>query len=545
MSLVRRCDVRRAIIQRGSYERRDQSARPGGGWPMTYITSLGASRLAQAIRDGEIGALEAVDAHIERIEEVNSKLNAVVVKRYDAARSEAAAIDAMRQRGETLPPLAGVPITVKESIEVSGTPSTFGLAWRANLLAPEDDAHVSRLRAAGACVVGKTNVSQMLMYVEADNAVYGRTSNPWNTDRTCGGSSGGEGAIIAALGSALGVGTDLGGSLRYPAAFCGVHTIRPTAGRCNSLGRYSVSAGQQMIRSQVGPLGRSTDDIELGLSLLVQPPASRFNTVPNLGNSKSVEMSKLRVGWYVEDGTISSAPAVRRAVTEAAEALRRSGASVVEWHVPEAREVEYLFHAIISADAGRSLREHLKGEALQAAVKLWFASGARSRTMLSVLRGLLTALGQREMARMTLNFGHAHVAEYWKLLIALDEYRGRFAAAADAADGGALDLVLGPVCPIPAFRHGASQRIGLVGANALLYSALGWPAGVSPWTTVRADEETDRPKSIDFFLRTLRASEIGSAGLPVGVQIAARPWHEHQAFAAMRVLDSARNPLPA
>jgi fatty acid amide hydrolase len=165
--------------------------------------TLPATELAAQIALGAFTAREAVEAYIARIERLNEALNAVVVKRYDEARAEADAIDQRRARGETLPPLAGVPITVKECLDLAGTAATFGLPGRIATRAAIDDPYVGRLRAAGAIVIAKTNVAQLLIFTETDNPVYGRTNNPWNLERSSGGSSGGEAAILAAGGSAL------------------------------------------------------------------------------------------------------------------------------------------------------------------------------------------------------------------------------------------------------------------------------------------------------------------------------------------------------
>src|SRR5262245_5945716 len=181
------------------------------------ITGLSAVELARRIRAGELASRKVVDAFIERIEEVNPKLNAVVVRRFDEARREADAADAARGRSEAQGPLHGVPITVKESFHLAGTPATAGIETFAHDNATEDGVLVARLKAAGAIVVGKTNVAQCLWYVESDNPLYGKTNNPWNLDRAVGGSSGGEGAILAARGAPLGLGTDIGGSVRFPA----------------------------------------------------------------------------------------------------------------------------------------------------------------------------------------------------------------------------------------------------------------------------------------------------------------------------------------
>src|SRR6266849_4375087 len=147
------------------------------------LTKLSAVELAAMIAHGDISSVEAVEAHIERIERVNPALNAVVVKRYDAARAEAQQADQRRSKGELLGPLHGVPITIKESLDLEGTSSTFGLPARASILARQDDVYVARMREAGAIILGKTNVAQLLLYFESDNPVYGRTNNPWKPDR--------------------------------------------------------------------------------------------------------------------------------------------------------------------------------------------------------------------------------------------------------------------------------------------------------------------------------------------------------------------------
>jgi Asp-tRNA(Asn)/Glu-tRNA(Gln) amidotransferase A subunit family amidase len=164
----------------------------------TEILRSSATGLASRIASGDVSSTRAVDAFIAQIERVNGSLNAVVVKRYEEARDEARRADEKRARGEPLGPLHGVPVTVKECLDVVGTPSTFGIPSRKTHRPERDDAYVARLRAAGAIVVGKTNVSQLLMFTETDNPLYGRTNNPWNVARSPGGSSGGQGAIISA-----------------------------------------------------------------------------------------------------------------------------------------------------------------------------------------------------------------------------------------------------------------------------------------------------------------------------------------------------------
>ena len=158
---------------------------------VTQITLLSATELARRIADGELSSREVVDAHIDRIEEVNPQLNAVVVPLFEQARKEAETADQAQRRGDAPGPLHGVPVTIKEMFDVAGTPTTVGMTHRTEMPATEDAALVARLRAAGAIVLGKTNIPQMGLMIETDNPVYGRTNNPWNLERSPGGSSGG------------------------------------------------------------------------------------------------------------------------------------------------------------------------------------------------------------------------------------------------------------------------------------------------------------------------------------------------------------------
>ena len=502
-----------------------------------HIFDMGAGQIAAAIARGDIGSLEAVEAHIARIEAVNPALNAVVARRYDAARGEARAADAARARGEVSGPLQGVPVTIKDSIDVAGLPSTFGLAWRANLAADSDSIQVARLRAAGAIPIAKTNVAQLLIYVESDNPLHGRTVNPWNAERACGGSSGGEGAIIAARGSPLGLGTDIGGSVRVPAAFCGIASLKPTAGRCPDRGRFSVPTGQQAIVSQIGVLARCVDDVALAMSVV--GPGSESEAIPAIGDPAAVGPARLRVGVCADDGTFSPCPAARRAVLQAAEALKAAGATVVEWRPPEVRDAVRIAFGILSADGGAHFRDVLKGGPRHPTVSTLLMVAGRSRPALRILGALLGATGQATLGEFVSYFGYTRTADFWRLCDELDDYRHRFAQAMNRHEAGQLDVLLTPAFALPAYRHGASRDLGLAGGYSLLYNALGYPAGVVPVTRVRAGEESDRPASSDLVEKAARATEMGSAGLPIGVQVAARPWREREVLAAMRVIERA------
>jgi fatty acid amide hydrolase len=324
--------------------------------PTTSLT-LGAGAIAKQIASGDLSAREVVEEHIRRIEEVNPRLNAVVVPLFDRARTEAAAADATRSRGEPLGPLHGVPITIKEQFLVAGTPTTVGLPGRISHRAAVDGPLVQRLRRSGAIVLGKTNVSQLLIYHESDNPVYGRTNNPWDPGRTPGGSSGGEAAIISAGGSPLGLGGDFGGSIRIPAHFSGLHGLLPTAGRLTGLDTPAevFGRGQETIVPQPGPLARTVEDLALAMGVLAAPGLEAIDPgVPPVPwpDWKGVPLGGLRLAAYADDGFFRPAPAVGRAVREAAEALRTLGAQVEDWTPPGVGEAMCIFLGIASADGG-------------------------------------------------------------------------------------------------------------------------------------------------------------------------------------------------
>jgi fatty acid amide hydrolase len=502
------------------------------------LIKMSAGELAAVIARGEVSATEAVEAHIARIEQVNGALNAVVVKRYDEARAEAQAADEKRARREPLGPLHGVPIAIKECLDLTGTPSTFGLPSRAGILATQDDPWVARVRAAGAIILGKTNVSQLLLYHESDNPVYGRTNNPWNLERAPGGSSGGQAAIIAAGGAPLGLGTDIGGSIRVPATSCGVVGMKPTAGRTDDPGRYSVAIGQRAIVSQIGVLARTVDDAELSLRVMTEGGAPDGSPTFPLGDSARVDVAKLRVAYYTDDSTFTVAPAVRRAVIEAAGVLAGRGAQVTEWSPFQPERGADLFFGVLGADGGASERRTLGGDKRDPRIAQLLLLASAPRPVVASLVGGLRAGGQRRLAAIARNFGYRDTARYWRLVEEQMDYRRDFLRALDADEGGPFDVIVCPAFALPALRHGASKDLVTAGAYAILYNVLGYPTGVVPVTRVRAGEESQRKRSLDRLEGVAQATERGSAGLPVGVQVVARPWQEHVAFAAMRAIEA-------
>ncbi len=247
---------------------------------MDELLMLSATQLARMIRTRTVSSREVVQCHIEHIRRVNPTLNAVVASRFDAAAEEAKAADkklAGRRSGKNrIPPFLGVPFTVKESFAVSGMPNTAGLVSRKNHICTTDAEAVARLKAAGAIVLGVTNVSELCMWVESNNRVYGLSKNPYNPYRIVGGSSGGEGAIIGAGGSPFGLASDIAGSIRLPAFFNGVFGHKPTGGSVPTTGHFPVPTDRARRYATMGPIARRAEDLMPLLTILSGPDGKDY-----------------------------------------------------------------------------------------------------------------------------------------------------------------------------------------------------------------------------------------------------------------------------
>src|SRR5207248_2613024 len=296
----------------------------------------------------ELSARQAVDASLSAIDAVNGELNAVVQLVPERARAEAAAADTRQAAGEDLGALHGVPVTIKDCFATEDIVTTVGTTGLRSFVPDADDVTVARLRQAGAVVVGKTNCPELLMGLESDNLVYGRTVNPYDVGRTCGGSSGGEAAIVAAGASPLGLGSDSGGSLRVPAHFCGVPTLKPTHGRVPITSTVFPSAGPFSRLRAIGTLAPTVDDLALALGVLAGPDGRDPSAAPvPLPDPTTVALDSLRVAAYTDDGVSAPTPETVAAVETTALVLEKAGASVETARLPVAGEAVELYTGIL------------------------------------------------------------------------------------------------------------------------------------------------------------------------------------------------------
>lgn len=292
---------------------------------MTEPSFLSATRLAEMVRSRRIGCVELLDHCIARVERLDGPINAVVVRDFDRARSRARELDQATDRDA---PLFGVPITVKESFDVAGLPTTRGHLVNRDHRAGVTSLAVRRLQDAGAVVFGKTNVPVDLADWQSYNPVYGATANPWDLTRSPGGSSGGSAAALAAGFSALDIGSDIGGSIRVPAHYCGIFGHKPTWGLCPNFGDPATSAAAATDIAVIGPMARSAGDLAIALDLLVRPDPGETALGITLPAPRATSIRDLRVAvWAEEPGQVTDSETVA-ALDALPGFLEREGATV-------------------------------------------------------------------------------------------------------------------------------------------------------------------------------------------------------------------------
>ena len=445
------------------------------------LTSFSATTLARFIRTNLVSSVAVVDAHLARLEAVNPKLNAVVQLRAEAARQQARAADEAISRGERVGPLHGVPITIKDSLDTAGLVSTWGTMGRAAFTPEHDATVVARLRAAGAIILGKTNTPEFTLAGITNNDVYGRTNNPYDVERSPAGSSGGAGAILAAGGSALDLGSDTGGSIRMPSHYCGIAGIKPTSGRVPRTGHaISFEVGALDAFTQIGPMARQVEDLSLTLSIIAGPDGHDPAVVPApLGDPQDVSVRDLRVAFYTDNGLTSPSPDTVSTVRTAASVLAEHGVSVTEDRPQGVSDAERLWYSLYLADGGAWIR------------RLIHAAG--TERLSSALEWMQTAQ-PISLTEFTQELGRWNV------------YRSEMLAFMKP-----YDVVLCPVSATPATRH--DDPDGPDFTYTFAHNLTGWPGAV-----VRCGTSAE--------------------GLPIGVQIVARPWREDVALAVAQYLET-------
>jgi aspartyl-tRNA(Asn)/glutamyl-tRNA(Gln) amidotransferase subunit A len=450
---------------------------------MTLI-DRSATDLARAIAAGETSSEEIVRAHLARIDAVNPRVNAIVGRLDEEALADARRADQELARGSRRGPLHGVPVTLKESLSIAGKVTSCGSTTLQKNVTTADATVVARIKRAGAIPIGRTNVPDMGMDAQTHNLVWGTTRNPWNLQYSPGGSSGGEGAAIAARMSPLGIGSDVAGSIRIPASFCGILGIKPTQHRVSIAGHVPYVLPDYL---QIGPLARSVDDLEVALAAIAGPDGVESLVPPvALGSSAELAGKTLRIGVLESDGGIMVSRTVRAGVARAADTAAKLGHSVERAAFAEP-EMALVALARIFAVAFERLRADI---------------GAQPSAYHVYLHDFMATLSPPT------------VAELHEAFVLRESVRSRMMACFQR-----YDVLLGPQLGVPGIPIGTRTEIELDGARVPFISTIGYT--VLPNAT--GNPALSLPTGID-------------GGLPIGVQLIGRMWDEPTLFALARPL---------
>jgi amidase len=452
-----------------------------------------AVRQLELLRTGAISVLELAEAHIAQIERLNPKLNALVDFDADKVRARARLHDAWRGT-HARRPLFGLPVTVKSSIATRGMKCEIGSLLHRGEIPVHDALVVARLRAAGALILGTTNCPEFLMAYETDNLLHGRTRNPWDLERTPGGSSGGEAAAIAAGMSAAGLGSDSGGSVRVPAHFTGICSLKPTPGRIPGRGHLPPCVGPFQILGAIGPMARTVADVTLLFRTLSgHDPADPASAPVALREPSLDELRSNRIGFFEDDGLVPVTAETRAAVQAAAAALREAGFRVEPFRPSTLELLRKLWCKFFVQCGAMFYAQEIRGREaeLSPIFKEFLGIAAAAPPMTAA--ELLSAWADLDLLRA-------------KTLEEMRKY----------------PVLLCPVAGVPAFRHG--ERSWTVEGRTVEYldawrhsqwfNALAAPAAVVP---------------------------VGHSpeGMPIGVQIVARPFEDETALGVAAVVDAA------
>lgn len=466
---------------------------------MQNLTSLSAKTLAQLIQDKKVSCVEVMQAYLDSITAVNPHLNAIVeALAPEKALDYARAADESVTHNKPLGKLHGLPITIKQGRKVKGFPCNLGTQSPKNFFATEDATVVARLRAAGAIIIGVTNIPDFSMSYETDNALYGCTHNPYDLTRSPGGSSGGEAAIIAAGGSSFGIGADSGGSIRQPAHNCGIVGLKPTRGLIPSTGRFPEDGlGIFSYIETQGPMARYVEDISYALPIISGPDEHDANTYPlNSQASMEVNLKSLRVKFYLNNGVASPSSEIGHAIQSVVDTLSTQITNIKESYPIISKETYTEFEELFFYGGDKGL---------------WLQERMQKMQVEKVAAPFQAILDRAKRCEFS-------VTELRRRLFEVDKFK--FMMMNFMRDA---DVIICPVATQTAGLYNGESNTQIEKSDIKLdlaydltynlpYNIMGWPA-----ISVRCGTSND--------------------GMPIGVQVIAKAWREDIVLAVAKTIE--------
>ncbi|NXK06371.1 FAAH1 hydrolase, partial [Herpetotheres cachinnans] len=520
----------RSLVQMEMAVRRFREQHPSVS--MVSILSLPLPELSKKLRDGSLPPEHVFYAYVGKALQIATETNCIT----EYLQESETQLRKAKLTGK-LGLLYGVPVSIKDSINCQGHDSTLGFIKNLNKPVAEDSVVVQVLRRQGAIPFVKTNVPQSLISYDCKNLIFGQTFNPLLYTRSPGGSSGGEGALVGGGGSILGFGTDVGGSLRFPAAFCGICALKPTG---NRLSRECSLLVSLPVVAAVGPMAKDVESLALCMrALLCEDMFSLDSTVPPLPFNEEVYCSTqpLHIGYYETDFFTMPSPAMRRAVQETKKLLEDAGHTLVPFELTNVDRVVFNFCIRgMFADGGASFLSKFKGELEKSSMGLFFWLAKSPNWLKTVLSWIAKPFAPKESLSQQ-PWGSTSTPPTTSAF-PLQEFCYQFIAQWKKLN---LDVML---CPMlgPALSIGYPGKLSVAVSYTMLYNILDFPTGVVPVTMV-TDEDEEELKGYQGYFRdwwdcTLAKAFRGSVGLPVAVQCVALPWQEELCLRFMKEVET-------
>ncbi|KAG5275792.1 hypothetical protein AALO_G00124600 [Alosa alosa] len=500
-----------------------------------HIVSLSMTELTKRLQEGSLSPRAVLHAYMEKALEVNKRLNCATDFLLE---SQQQLLNIENCRGGLL---YGVPVSIKDNVGYKGHDSTCGVLGKVDDPAEDDCVVVTVLKRQGAIPFVKTNIPQGLLNYDCSNPLYGQSLNPRNLQKTPGGSSGGEGALIGGGGSILGIGTDIGGSIRIPSSFCGICGLKPTSNRISLRGLSSVCRGQKSVLSAIGPMARDVDSLALCMkALLCEDMFVLDPTVPPMPFNEKVYLStkRLRIGYYENDGYQMPSPSMKRAFRETKELLERAGHTFVPFTPPQ---IVYAMHELvvkgILADGAETLLGSVKDGPVDPCLLPQIIPYRLPRWLKKTLSVILRPIFPRIAASLGGTAGVSSVADLWRQHTSVEDYTHEFMSEWRRLK---MDVLLTPMLG-PAYNFNYCGKLTSALSYTTLYNLLNFPAGVVPVSMVTADDEAQLESHKGnfgdpfdkFFVKAVR----DAVGLPVAVQCVALPWQEELCLRFMREVE--------
>ncbi|XP_039908702.1 vitamin D3 hydroxylase-associated protein-like [Simochromis diagramma] len=497
----------------------------------SFILGLSLSEVTKQLKEGSLTPEDVFYSYMEKTLAVNKKLNCcteILLESLDQLTTVGSNKDGL---------LYGVPVSIKENIAFKNHDCSCGVVINLDQPAEKDSVLVQVLKKQGAIPFVKTNLPQALLSYDCSNPIYGQTVNPHNPQKTSGGSSGGEGALIGGGGSLLGIGTDIGGSIRIPASFCGICGFKPTAGRLSLQGVRPIYRGQKSVSSSPGPMARDVDSLALCMqALLCDHMFSLDPTVPPLPFNMEIYRSSrpLRIGYLESDGYTHPSPSMARGVREVKALLEQAGHTFVPYCPLKMDEiVPELWLRGLLADGTTTLLQKLEGGPVDPCLEPQIFVYRLPKWLKKIISFLLKPVSPHTSARMSAFCGVGSVPELWKQHAAVEDYIQETIAHWRSCN---IDVLLCPVTG-PAYNFLYCGKTSVNTNYTFVYNILNFPAGVVTVSTVTAEDEEEFEHYPDKFDKVLKEAVTGGEGLPVAVQCVALPWQDELCLRLMKEVE--------